>query len=688
MLTDDNNSEVSTVVNEARKPTFVIPSDFKDEQEFLNQMRKDFFDDTQFDRLNREAALEDLQFAVGDQWLDYVRQRREAAGKPVLTVNRLPAFIAQIVGARRQNETEIKIIPDSGGTIAIARVREGLIRSIQKISRAEIAYDKALENAVICGIGNFQLSLREPPDDPFKMEIGVDQIPDALSVVWDRTMFDPSGCDAKHVFVIDVMPIDEYKKRWPWATPADVVTDVTLRGDIRMNGWISVEDVRVVSYHRMRTRKKTLALMNDGSTRDITEEADAGALESEGLLGNIVVRDDGTPIMREVQSKYCETYLCSGTDILAGPQELPIGRVPVFRVPGWEIYVGEWKHRWGLTRFLKDPQRLHNYSRSMWAEKMMQTPRAVWLARFAAVAGREKDFRAANLSDDPLLIYNDDAAEAPQRIPPAQIEQAWIGLSEQTTQDIKDVSNIHEANLGMPSNEVSGAAIMARQRVSDTGTILYHDNLTQAIEQCGIVIDQLIPYIYDAPRIIKVLGNDAKQDMQVINDTGNPKSVDITAGKYSVTVQNGPAFATRRIESLAAMQGLANAAPQLVSMFADYYVAAIDMPFADKIAERIRMSMPPQLLRPEEITPEIQQKSAAQAAQQQQQIKMAMLQAMSEWQKTQSEIALNSARAQNFEAQSNTASLRANTEAVNVASQAAEREMSAHLDAIRLGGGK
>ena len=69
-------------------------------------------DDINYDRLNREAALEDLRFIVGDQWDDIVRQQREAARKPTLTINRLPAFIAQVVGNRRINETTIRVIPD------------------------------------------------------------------------------------------------------------------------------------------------------------------------------------------------------------------------------------------------------------------------------------------------------------------------------------------------------------------------------------------------------------------------------------------------------------------------------------------------------------------------------------------------------------------------------------------------
>lgn len=682
MLGDENFKE--DVPARAKKPKFKIPSDFDNEAAFLEQMRKDFYDDVMADKLNREAMLEDLQFMVADQWTDAVRSVREAAGKPVLTVNRIPAFVAQIVGNRRLNETEIKVVPDNGGTVPVARVREGLIRSIQKISRADIAYDTALQNAAICGLGNFQITIDYDSDDVFEQTMKFEAIPDALAVVWDRMVFDPTGADAGHVFVVDSMPRQEFEKRWPWSTPADLM-DPTIRGDIRMNGWISVDDVRVVTYHRVRTRRRTLALFDDGSTRDISDAITNGGLQD--LLPNIVQRADGSPIVREAQRKYVESYLCSALDILEGPYELPISRVPVFRVPGWEVCVGEWKHRWGLVRFLKDPQRLHNYSRSMVAQRMMQTPQAKWLASADAVAGREKDFRNSARGDDPLLIYNGETGIKPEILPPSQIEQAWMGLAEITAQDLKDISNIHEANLGMPSNEVSGAAIMARQRVSDTGTVLYHDNLTQAIEQAGIVADQLIPYLYDTPRIIKVLGNDAKQDMQIINAMGDPRSIDITAGKYSVSVVSGPSYATKRMEALASMTSLANAAPQLLATFADYYVEAQDWPLADKIAKRIRMSMPPGILSQDEVTPEIAAKAQGQAQQQQMQQKMMIQQAIAEYMKTQSEVALNSARAKNFEVEAETAPARVQTEAMTAASQAAERELAGHLDAIKVAGG-
>lgn len=678
---DDEPSNTSTA-----RPPLALPQGFDDEADFLADMRRNYHEDMEFDRLNRESALEDLRFLIGDQWDDISRQRRESARKPILTINRLPAFIAQVVGTRRLSETTIKIVADTGGSESVARVREGLVRSIQKISRADIAYDKALEGAVSCGIGNFQIDLDYSPDDVWDKEIRVTAINDSLAVVWDRTLTDLTGADAKHCFVVDVLPKREFEARWPWATPSDVSTDITLRGDLRANGWIGIGDVRVVSYWRVCTKKRVLALMNDGSTRDITDEIQ-DPVTAQQVLQNLAYDSENKPVMREANVKYAQKYVCSGLNILEGPFDLPISRVPVFRVSGWEMNVGEFKHRWGLVRFLKDPQRLHNFWRSVVAEKIMQSPRNVWLAASTAVEGREKEFRNSHLTDDPLLVYNAESGAKPERIAPAQLEPALMEQAALTAQDIKDVSNIHEANLGMPSNEVSGVAIQARQRVSDTGTVLYHDNLNQAIEQCGVVMDSLISFVYDTPRIIKVLGEDAKQDMQVINAMGNPHSVDITVGKYSVSAVTGTAFATKRIEAVESMMTFINAAPQVAGYTMDLVAAAMDWPLHEEFARRIRMTLPPGMIDPKDMTPQMQQSAQAQQQKQGMVEQLQAAQAQANLQKTQAEAGMNAARARNFEVQADVAPQREQTNAMSAASQAATREANSGLAAVKIAHG-
>lgn len=662
-----------------RKPNFELPDGYDNEAQFLKEMRTYYDEDIGADKLNRDAAIEDERFVAGDQWTDDVRLRRDAARKPTLTFNRLPAFVAQIIGQRRMNETTIKIVADENTDVSIARVREGLVRNIQKVCRADMAYDNTLQNTVVCGIGNFKLRLDYRTADVWEQDICIDALPDPLAVVWDRTLRDPTGRDANHCFETFTVRRADFKRDYPWASPAEWTTPYAYLNDNTMNGWFTVDDVRIVAYWHMRTRPRVLALMQNGNTEDITDRA-----EDPDTLAQIVQREDGQPIVREVDMPYAQLYVCSGLDILEGPYELPISRLPYFRVPGWEVRVGDWSHRWGLVRFLKDPQRLHNYWRSVIAERLMATPRAVWLATQEAVAGRESSFRNSHLTDDPLLVWNGEAGEKPERVEPAQIQQALIGEAEITSQDLKDISNIHEANLGMPSNEVSGAAIMARQRVSDTGTVIYHDNLNQAIEECGRTINELIPFVYDTPRIIKVIAPDGSDDSQAINDIGNPASVDITSGKYVVSAVTGPSYATKRMESAAAMLSTLNVMPQLVGIFADLLVEAQDWPMAERIAQRIRLSMDPSLLKPSEITPQIAANAQAKqaGAQAAQQLQGAAAQA--NIQKVQSEAAMNAARAHNYLVQADLQPSHADAQTADTASQIADRQARTQIEAMKV----
>jgi hypothetical protein len=598
-----------------KKP--VPPDDFETAEAFLEHIRKTVLLDEEADRDNRAAAIEDSQFLAGDQWDSGVKSRRLAKKKPVLTENRLPALIGQVLGNSRLNETDIKIVPDNGGTKAIATVREGLQRNIQKNSTAKVAYDKTLENAVIGGLGNFQVRLDYACDDVFEQDIIIDALPNPFSVVWDRMRQHPTGKDAGHVTVGDLIPHAVFKKTYPNATPAELMTDA----DLTAGGWVTEDTVRVAAFWRMRSRKRTLALFKDGSVQDVTDKPYDPA--------QIVVRPDGTPVMREADRKYCEMYLVSGMDLLEGPYELPIDRVPVFRVPGWEVNVGDVVHRWGLVRWLKDPIRYLNYVRSVKAEKLMQSPKATWMARAGAVQGREKEWRASAQSDDPLMIFNDDAAEAPQRLDPIQFEQALAEETAVSIQVLHDISNLHEASLGQQSNEVSGKAIVARQRVGELGSVVYQDNLTLAKEEAGRVIDQLIPVCYDTPRIVRILGTDDKAALQAINDIGNPDSVDITLGKYSVSATTGPSYVTKRLEAQENMTAVFNAAPEAMAAALDLYIKEMDWPGSDKLAARIAKTLPPGLVDPEDMSDEQKQQMAAaqQAAQQKAQFEQQMAQA-------------------------------------------------------------
>lgn len=72
-------------------------------------------------------------------------------------------------------------------------------------------------------------------------------------------------------------------------------------------------------------------------------------------------------------------------------------------------------------------------------------------------------------------------------------------------------------------------------------------------------------------------------------------------GKYDVTVSTGPSFNTKRMEAADAMSNILQAVPELWHVFGDQAIRAMDWPGADKMARRMRATIPPNILQAEHL---------------------------------------------------------------------------------------
>ena len=562
-----------------------VPEGFETVEDYLEDMRETYNLDLEADDDNRNAALEDKKFVAGEQWDPIVLEQRK--GLPCLVINSIPQFTAQLVGDWRTNRTAVKVIPSEGGDRDIASIRSDLIRSIETQGRAGRAYDNAFESAVQCGDGAFRIDVQYASEDVFDQEIRVNPIDDALSVVWDRLSIDPTGRDAKHCFVDDVIPSKEFARLWPEADPSTL--NPRDRQQMYREGWCDHGTVRVTEHWRMIERKRMLVMFADGSTFAMDDGED---LES-------LIQAHGEPVRtRLAPCRYAQMHLVTGYKILAGPYEWKLNRLPIIRCSGRTVSVGERRIRYGLVRFMKDAARLRNFWRSIAAEQLGYAPKAQWLATEKAVEGREDMFRTAHLKRDPLLVVNDEAVigQDIQRIDPPQIQMALLNEAQINTQDMKDVTGIHDASLGIKSNETSGKAIHARQREGDIASLTYYDNGNASIMEAGDVINQLIPQIYDGTRIIRIIGEDEQPRLLTINDPNNPESPNLATGKYDVTVTTGASYTTRRVEAAEAMMEAVQVFPEMMQVAGDLVAKAQDWPGSEELAERLRKMIPPHLL--------------------------------------------------------------------------------------------
>jgi hypothetical protein len=205
---------------------------------------------------------------------------------------------------------------------------------------------------------------------------------------------------------------------------------------------------------------------------------------------------------------------------------------------------------------------------------------------------------------------------------------ALIAEDQIYTQDLRDVTGIHEASMGMPSNETSGVAIRARQQEGDVATLVYHDNMLAAQQEAGEVINAYIPTVFDTTRTLRTVGPDLGVKMVKINDPNDPEAIDLGVGTYDIITSTGPAYQTRRQESAAQLMELAGRSQAIVEAAPDLIVGELDLISGDKLQERLKRTVPPQILgedAEDDKSPEEQQADAEKAQQAQQMQQMAAM---------------------------------------------------------------
>lgn len=665
--------EEEAPAGEGSRPEYV-PTGYDSVEDFLTEARDLYRADREADQDNIDAALDDLRFTSGDQWDPVALVNRQAIEQPCDTNNTLPQFIGQVVGDRRINQTSVKVLAREDSDVDIAEIRSDLVRNIWIQSNADRVTNMAFEHEVMCGIGNFRVELDWTDDDVFDRDIFVRGISNPLSVTWDWMSIDPTGKDADHCFVDDLMPRKLFEKLYPDAPIGDF-------GDsLLTDGWVSKDTVKVTEFWRMTTRKRTIALMNDGKVIDITDKS------PDEVIPNLFLDEMQQPRIREVDCKYAQMHLITGFAVLKPAYELKINRLPIIRCNGREVPVGDKRVRYGLIRFIKDNCRRQNLWESIKSEILGKAPRQQWIGPADAFEGRERAFREAHLTGDPIIKYNSKASTAPVPMPPMQYPAAFAQESAAQGQKMRDGTGIHEANLGMKSNEQSGVAIRARQGEGDVATIVYHDNMDAAVQEAGDVINQLIPQVYDVARTIRVVGPDQEERLQRINDPMSKDSVDLSRGKYDVTISTGPAFQTRRVEQKVEMSQFAQAVgPDVLMPVMDLFMKAMDWAGADEMAERYRKK----LIAAGELEDENDEGEGGQggeemdpakmAAMQQQQQAMQMQQMAAQAQQITMQAEVAKAQAEARQAEANAVKAEADAQKAQIEAQRAEVEMAAGI---------
>ena len=572
------------------------------------------------DSNNRSEALEDLKFAAGDQWPVEIQNSRTLEARPCLTINKVDAYCRQIANQQRQQRPRMKAHGmNTEADAHMADVISGIFRHIEVQSDADAAYDTAFDFAVRMGWGFFRITTDYRNDDSFDQEIYIKPVDNPFTVYFDPNSTMPDGSDAEKVLITTVMSKEAFRKQYP---NADDGTGFVQRGTGDTNAeWVMKEDIRIAEYFYVERETATLVMLSDGTTAYQDEITDEIKLAMEGQGITIA---DKRPSVRKV----VKWVKLTGIEILE--ESVWAGKyIPIIPVYGQMLTVENKRKKFGLVRMAKDPQRMYNFWTTSITESVALAPKAKWLLAEGQDEGHENEWAMANIKSMPVLRYKQkdidgQPAPPPQRLQPEPPPQGLMAAAAGITADLQQVVGIFDPSQ-LPTGNISGKALQGQQQQVDMTNFHYYDNLTRSIRQCGRVILDLIPKIYDRERVLRIIGADGKPELLTINRYGpdedgvNRVLNDVTIGEYDVVMETGPGYNSKRSEAVDSMMAVIAADPTLMPQIGDLVFRNMDFPGAETIADRLAVNNPlAQVDDKSKIPPQIQMQLKQQAAQLQQ----------------------------------------------------------------------
>lgn len=640
----------------------------KDTAAFLKLARDRFKQAEEADKNQRQRELDDLRFYAGDQWPEDIKTARAgmAAGaglpavpaRPCLTINKTREPVRQVLNQERQSDMGIEIVPadDFGELIGDIddteiQVREGLVRRIQRDSKAADARTWAFARAVQAGRGYYGVMTRYVPGKTNDQEIFIRRFYNQASVTLDPAHEQPDGSDAEWGFIGTQMPWSIYKVEHPKrAGKVNRIADCEdaefrALGDEQPD-WFKAEgdlrSVRVVEYFYTERETRELVTYRLADGREVTEWADEmpepppGGVEVEGSRRDVIEKT-----IKWAKLDGCDDGPLDETD-WPGPD------LPIVKVLGEELQPYDAERRVeGMVRPMRDPGQGFNAMASKVVEVVAYAPIPPIMMAEGQDEGFTQEYEVANTRALPVLHYKqtdleDRLAPPPFSTPREAPIAAAAGALQMFDEAIQSASGQHDPSLGKVDPSIkSGRAIKALQEQSARSSNHFIDNLQRSIRYEGQIINNLLYPIYGRPgRIARIVNAENEPETIMLHqpfvqgqqgrpqaakgDETDAKTYTLTKdAKFNVIVKVSKSFDSRREQEATIVGDLLSAAPQLMTWFGDLFFKNQDGPGHTEMADRAKVMLDPKILqmieskaKGQEIPPQVQ----AQLAQKDQQL--------------------------------------------------------------------
>ncbi len=612
----------------------------------------------------RLRAADDQMFAWVTQWDDSTLGESSLQYRGEFNV--LRKAYRQIVADLRSNPIQVDFVPKSESRDDGADLLDGLYLTDDRANTTLESYDNAVSEAVVCGIGAWELYTEYASN-----RAGVDHQVIRRRPIYEannNSFCDPNAkrldkSDANYWSILQAYSPDGYKDLCrELCGEEDDDEEVESRSKKKKREreearrpssfsepeqsyvfpWMGSGNdlIYIVSfYHRRKIKDKVITFTDPMGQPLVLRESDLSEVMDELI-------DDGYEIVSEREIKRWEVrkYIASGEKILNGKigkdgereGEVIAGEnIPVVPTYGERAFIEGEEHYEGITRLAKDPQRLRNFQLSYLADIVSRSPRPKPIFFPEQIQGHEFMYEQSGADNNFPFLYGNRLDGNGQPLPigpiavmPEQtIPQALIASIELSRQAVEDV-----ANPGLPQDiadpDLSGKAVNALTNRLDQQSIVYQQNLKHAKRRDAEIYASMAVEVYDAPREVTLTNQDGTTKkvkiMEMVQDKETGELValnDLTNMEYDVYAEIGPSYASKKeqtIDQLGQMAAsMAPIDPQLSKMLVLQQLTLIQGVGMDDIRKYARK----QLVLSGTVEPDSpeEEQMLAEAAQQQQQ---------------------------------------------------------------------
>lgn len=594
-------------------------------------------------------------FVLGEQWTsEESGEMIKTFRKVPLTANKLGTMSNTLLGEQQQNTPQLQVVPLSNCDEQTAHLRELIVKDIVLSTDANTTYQVAAGQSFIGGFGAYYWATEYAHNKSFDLDIIPHYFKDSTRAYFDVGASLVSKTDGMYAGFITRMTRQKFRELHGKSTEKDIKTNSSIAatkdevalatqssGTIDAFSWADEESITVQDHFSRKLVPETLYKLSNQQTyseeelNEIIEksrEINAQQAEQVQMQQMQIAQQMGAPMQDDVQELQPEeddpeimtlwvngeavriedrreaqrsviTHQQFAGDYLLDESEFPSEDLPVIFVDQNSYYDKSGKQMCrSFFGDAKDTQRYINYLRT-------QSAYILKVSRYDQYMGSKKNVSSNDTAAkwrDPtaqqgMLTYDESPnGYKPEPMRPPELSQSLLTQYQLAIEDLYTCTGLYPTRMGQQGSEVSGAAIDARTRQGSYSTYTAFNSINRAIASGGVVVNQMIPRVYDSERVISLMTPDEGMKNITVNresdEYGEQIENDIRKGTFEVRLKPGASFEGQKQQSLDSLKEVLQANPTVFNLVADLYADNLPLANTIELKNRLKTLVPPEIL--------------------------------------------------------------------------------------------